>query len=155
MEFCPAAQYQAPTLSAGGGTSLNEAIEAGLDAIENRKALYKSHGISYYRPWLFVLTDGAPTDGYKEGMTMSRLKNAIESKKVVYMPMGIGANADTKKLQEYYPEATKAKIVLKADANHFKEAFVWLSASIAQVSHSYPTIATLPDLPGGLTVEIS
>lgn len=158
MEFCPAAQYYAPVLSAGGGTSLNEAIEAGLDAIENRKAIYKSQGIPYYRPWLFVLTDGAPTDGYKEDATKERLSKAIENKKVVYMPMAIGANADINKLQEYYPGSAKVKPVLKADANNFKEAFVWLSTSIAQVSHSDPTIASeisLPDLPGGITVGIA
>lgn len=158
MEFCPATQYHAPVLSAGGGISLNEAIEAGLDAIESRKTIYKSQGIDYYRPWLFVLTDGAPTDCYKENATMSRLRSAIENKKVVYMPMGIGANADIKKLQEYYPDSAKAKPVLKADANNFKEAFVWLSTSIAQVSHSDPTIAseiTLPELPGGITVGIA
>ena len=158
MEFSPAVQYQAPVLSAEGGTSLNAAIEAGLDAIENRKKIYRSQGISYYRPWLFVLTDGVPTDRDKEVPTMSRLKNAIENKKVVYIPMGIGFNADIEKLQEYYPETAKAKPVLKAEANAFKEAFVWLSTSISQVSHSDPTIAseiTLPDLPSGITIGIS
>lgn len=158
MEFRPAEQYQAPVLSAGGRTSLNVAIEAGLDAIENRKRIYKSHGIRYYRPWLFVLTAGVPTDRHKEGVTMSRLKNAIENKKVVYIPMGIGPNADIKKLQEYYPETAKAKPVLKAEANAFKEAFVWLSTSISQGFHSDPTIASeimLLELPSGITIGIS
>lgn len=139
MGFRPATEYQAPELIAGGGTSLNAAIEAGLDAIEERKTVYKSQGISYYRPWLFVLTDGAPTDTYKEETVMPRLQQAIEGKKVVYMPMGVGEAADIRKLQEYYPDSVQAKVVLKAAKNDFKEAFVWLSSSIAEVSHSDPT----------------
>ena len=62
VPFCPAANYSAPTLSAGGLTSMNEAVIAGLDAIEERKQLYRQLGCSYYRPWMFLLTDGEPTD---------------------------------------------------------------------------------------------
>ena len=153
--FRPATEYQAPQLEADGGTSLNEAIDAALDAIEARKAEYRAQGISYYRPWLFVLTDGAPTDTHREGATMQRLQQAIENKKVTYLPMGIGEYADTAKLQQYYPSSAKAKPVLKADAKNFKEAFVWLSASISVVSKSDPTVTDqvqLPPTPPEVTV---
>ena len=68
VPFCPAANYSAPTLSAGGLTSMNEAVIAGLDAIEERKQLYRQLGCSYYRPWMFLLTDGEPTDQNMEGL---------------------------------------------------------------------------------------
>ena len=131
------------------------AIDAALDAIEARKAEYRAQGISYYRPWLFVLTDGAPTDTHREGATMQRLQQAIENKKVTYLPMGIGEYADTAKLQQYYPSSAKAKPVLKADAKNFKEAVVWLSASISVVSKSDPTVTDqvqLPPTPPEVTV---
>lgn len=154
MGFRPATNYQAPSLSANGLTSLNEAIEAALDAIESRKAEYIAEGVSWYRPWLFVLTDGAPTDTERENAAKERLRKAINNKKVVYMPMGIG-HADTAKLQEYYPEVyvdeetgkPKAKIVLKANTSNFKEAFVWLSSSLTQVSNSDPNTSDSIDLP--------
>lgn len=157
MSFRPATEYQAPVLKAGGATALNEAIDAGLDMIENRKSEYRAQGIAYYRPWLFVLTDGAPTDISRESGSMSRLQHTIESKKVVYMPMGIGANADIRKLQQYYPDSVKIKPVLKAEASNFKEAFVWLSNSIAIVSHSDPEIASevsLPPVPENITLSV-
>lgn len=157
MGFRPAAKYEAPVMSAGGLTCLNEAIEAGLDAIESRKAEYKAQGVFYYRPWLFVLTDGAPTDSHKEAYVKDKLRSYISGKKVVYMPMGIGAGADTAKLQEYYPDETSAKIVLKADASNFKEAFVWLSQSLSVVSQSDPNVSdkvNLPPTPSIITVGI-
>ena len=155
--FRPASDYQAPILSAGGLTSLNEAIEVALDAIEARKAEYLNQGVSYYRPWLFILTDGAATDIDKEAYVKKRLRQYITDKKVVYMPMGIGIGADTNKLQDYYPEDTKAKIVLKANASNFKEVFVWLSQSLSVISQSDPNISkqvNLPPTPSMVTVGI-
>lgn len=157
MGFRPACDYEAPVLSAGGLTSLNEAIEAGLDAIEARKAEYKAQGVSYYRPWLFLLTDGAPTDKERETEARRKLRRAIENKKVVYMPMGIGDGADIAKLQSYYPEGTAAKTVLKANTSNFKEAFVWLSQSLSVVSKSDPNVSNqvqLPPTPSVITVGI-
>lgn len=157
MSFRPAADYEAPVISAGGLTSFNEAVQAALDAIENRKKEYKQQGVQYYRPWLFALTDGVPTDTKLESATKSQLQNAIRNKKVTYMPMGIGQGADTKKLQEYYPPEAPAKPVLKADAKNFKEAFVWLSASLSVISQSDPNTANqvnLPPTPSIITVGL-
>ena len=157
MSFRPAGEYEAPVLHASGLTALNEAIQTGLDAIEARKREYKQQGVSYYRPWLFVLTDGAPTDTNLEAAAKNKLQEAIRNKKVVYMPMGIGGGADTNKLQSYYPSEAPSKPVLKADAKNFKEAFVWLSTSIGVISQSDPIITdqvTLPPTPGMITVGI-
>lgn len=156
MGFRPATEYEAPVLSAGGLTSFNEAIQVALDAIEARKEEYRREGIQHYRPWLFVLTDGLPTDDSLESVAKDRIQNAIRNKKLTYMPMGIGA-ADTKKLQEYYPDEAAVKPVLKADSKNFKEAFVWLSNSIGVVSSSDPTTTDqvqLPPTPSMITVGI-
>lgn len=157
MGFRPASEYEAPVLQANGLTSFNEAIQIGLDAIEARKQEYRNQGVSYYRPWLFVLTDGAPTDTSLESATMDKLQNAIRNKKVTYMPMAIGKGADENKLRAYYPPELQAKPVLKADATNFKEAFVWLSASISVISQSDPNTASevnLPPTPSIITVGL-
>lgn len=158
QDFTPAIDYTAPVLSAGGLTVLNEAIDVALDTLEERKELYRQTGIDYYRPWLFILTDGSASDREKEDTTKSRLKSAIANNKVVYMPMGIGENnADILKLQEYYPNDAQTKTVLKADEKHFKEAFVWLSKSVIAISNSDPKVSDqvqLPPTPSIITVGV-
>lgn len=156
-EFSPATEYVSPELCAGGLTCLNEAINVSLDILEERKKLYTEIGIDYYRPWLFVLTDGVPTDVEKEKQAMTRLKNAIGENKVVYMPMGIGENAKIEKLQEYYPDDVTKKVVLKATASNFKEAFVWLSRSVAAIleSDAKPNSSVLlPPTPSIISVGV-
>ena len=157
MGFMPAVDYQAPKLAAGGLTSLNEAIDTALNALDDRKTLYRNIGMTYYRPWLFVLTDGEASDDEREGATKARLREYIEKKRVVYMPMGIGERANKEKLADYYPEDAEVRTVLSADAKSFKEAFVWLSNSISVISNSDPTVSkevTLPQTPSNITVGI-
>ena len=84
---------------------------------------------------------------------MARLKEAIENKKVTFFPMGIG-NANYKLLCEY----NNGGMVLKADAANFKEAFVWLSSSMAVLSKTSrgdgDSKFTMPPMPSGLTIEV-
>lgn len=60
QDFVTAEQFQPPTLTAGGVTHTGSGINLALDMIQNRKSKYRSNGISYYRPWVFMITDGEP-----------------------------------------------------------------------------------------------
>ena len=62
QDFVTADQFQAPRLQARGGTPMGAAVQQALDMLEARKRVYNDNGIAYYRPWLFLITDGAPTD---------------------------------------------------------------------------------------------
>ncbi len=61
-DFETADMFQPPTLSTTGDTPMGAAIMQGLDMLESRKGIYKQAGVAYYRPWVFLLTDGGPTD---------------------------------------------------------------------------------------------
>ena len=60
--FVTADEFRAPMLGAEGDTPMGAAIEKAIELIEERKATYKASGIGYYRPWIFLISDGAPTD---------------------------------------------------------------------------------------------
>ena len=127
-------------------TGMNEAIITALDILEERKALYRKLGTSYYRPWIFLLTDGNPTDFDYEAGAIQRLHEAITEHKVTFWPMAIGPAPDIQKLKNY----ANGGPVLKASASQFKEAFVWLSSSLSAVTNDENAPSPSPVL----TIEI-
>lgn len=135
VPFMPAENFTSPTYSAGGLTCMNEAILTALDSIEARKSDYRVSHIRYYRPWIFLLTDGYATDdeSYKSE-TLNRLQDYRNNKKINFFPMGIGESADYIALKEYAGNG----VVLKATEENFSDAFVWLSTSLSIISHSNP-----------------
>ena len=61
--FCPVEDARPPTLSAGGeGTPMVEAIQRGLAVIDEHKQSLRVGRHTYYRPLLYLITDGGPTD---------------------------------------------------------------------------------------------
>ena len=131
QDFITADQFQAPTLVANGTTKMSAGIDLALDKIEERKQMYRDNGIDYYRPWLFLLTDGAPTEEQEVVNSAStRLKQAESEKRVAAFSVGVeGADMDT--LTEMSP---RRPMMLKG--LEFKNMFVWLSQSMSRVSGS-------------------
>lgn len=154
LGFRSAEEYAAPVLTADGCTAFNQAINVALDALEEQKNKYRQIGMNYFRPWLFVLTDGYPTDPEYETDTRNRLQEFISRNKVNYIPMGIGS-ADIAHLQSYYPSDAEKKPVLKAEHSNFKQAFVWLSKSTIGASRSDMTMGKVESEPIPSTISLA
>ena len=65
IEFVTADNFEPPKLQVIGGTPMGEAINTAIDMVEERKDNYREHGIAYYRPWIFLITDGEPNDHWR------------------------------------------------------------------------------------------
>jgi uncharacterized protein YegL len=73
QDFVTADQFAPPTLTAPGiATSMGAGIQLALDLVQSRKAMYRANGITYYRPWIFLITDGSPTARPTSGSPFSR-----------------------------------------------------------------------------------
>lgn len=130
QDFVSADQFIPPVLSAEGYTPMGSAINLALDQLDDRKRVYKANGVSYYRPWVFLITDGAPSDHWKGAA--QRVKEAERDKKVAFFSVGV-QGADMAVLGQI---SIREPIQLKG--LNFRDMFVWLSASLSSVSRSSP-----------------
>jgi len=127
-EFTSAQNFRAPTLSVAGDTPMGQAIETGLSMLRTRKDTYKKNGISYYRPWVFLITDGGPTDSWSHAAQMVR--EGEQSDAFSFYAVGVeGAHFDTLR-------QISVKQPLKLKGLQFRELFAWLSSSLGSVSKS-------------------
>jgi uncharacterized protein YegL len=128
QDFVTVDQFEAPHLSAGGVTPMGNAINLALDMLQKRKEQYKSAGILYYRPWMFMITDGAPTDQWQQAA--KRVHKEEEARGMAFFAVGV-ANADMKTLAQI---AVRQPLLL--EGLKFTELFLWLSQSQKRVSAS-------------------
>ena len=132
QDFVTAEDFDPPTLTAQGLTHIGAAIHKALDITQTRKAQYRANGVAYYRPWIFMITDGEP-QGEQEGVVeqvAQRLKDDEANKRVAFFTVGV-ENANMTSLSQI---SVRAPIKLKG--LNFTEVFLWLSASMSAVSHS-------------------
>jgi uncharacterized protein YegL len=130
VDFVTAATFNPPALQAKGATPMGEAINLALDMVDQRKKKYREHGIAYYRPWIFLITDGEPTDQWKAAA--KRVHTGEQQKAVCFFAVGV-AGANMKILEEI---CVRKPLLLQG--LKFRELFSWLSNSQQAVSRSSP-----------------
>ena len=140
-DFTTVQTFIAPEITIGTDTPMGTAIERGLELLDQRKASYKSNGISYYRPWVFLITDGSPTDSVSKATQL--IREGEDRKHFMFFAVGVeGADFNTLKM-------ISVREPLKLKGLDFRTLFQWLSSSLSSVSKSKTDeVVTLPNPTG-------
>lgn len=152
LGFRSGMDYKVPTLTAGGLCSFNAAVNYALDTIDQRKQLYCEWGIFWYRPWIFVLSKGYPTDDYFGDATRSRIDDYVKNKKVHFVSLSVSKDI-TPILESYFPHGS----VLEFENGSISDIFPWLMASLnaPQYAHITDGVYQYPPLPNGFNSTVS
>lgn len=130
QDFVTIDEFSPPRLNADGVTPMGEAIEYALDFMEQRKEIYKNNGVQYYRPWVFLITDGAPTDSWQNAA--QRIREMEAQRRMLFFAVGV-AGADMNKLRQI---ALPERPPVLLNGLDFTSMFQWLSTSMKRVSGS-------------------
>ena len=128
---------------------MGAAILQGLEMLEARKSTYRHNGVGYYRPWVFLITDGAPTDTWQFAAEKVRAGDNPERKAFSFFAVGV-EGADMAKLAAI---CSPDRPPLKLKGLSFRELFTWLSSSLGGVARSQPgQLVALPPPSGWSSV---
>ncbi len=123
--------FEPPLLEASGRTPLGAALELGLATLRERKDRYKDNHVNYFRPWMFIITDGEPTDAWEEAA--EHVVAAEKAGSVIVFAVAVeGANVEVLKA------ICHNNSPLALQGLKFREFFQWLSQSTRQGSQGSP-----------------
>lgn len=134
-QFSSPDHFIKPTLTATGDTPMGKAVVTALELLKERKVQLSRQGIPQYRAWVFLITDGGPTDERHAvwNEAIQQLKEGEGKRSFMFFAVGVkGANFE--KLKQLSPERPPIQL----DGLRFRDLFQWLSASQKMVSSSQP-----------------
>ena len=158
QDFVPLPKLENHVLTADGVTPMIEAVRLAMDKVEQRKNMYKQGNTPYHRPWIFIFTDGAPTD--EKGNLLDTdndvnwlslvrdFQEAYDGKHLSGYGVAVGSNANVNALAQLVGKGR----VFGIDECSFEAMFAFLveSMAVATISkgNSMPSIA----LPSGVVM---
>ena len=130
-----------PTLTTKGSTKMVDGIREGIQMVEARKQWYKDCGLSHFRPWVVMITDGYPNSDQDVDAIEKEIAQQEGGRHLMFMPIGV-KGADFSLLERIANTAKPAMI----DGLKFEAFFDWLSKSMEAVTAANPGDAVdMPD----------
>ncbi len=125
----PLADFEPPTLTASGNTYLGEALHELNDAIDADFRPRSEESGGDYKPLVFLLTDGQPTDSWQ--MQAKVLRQRTVGRVAHIVALGCGPDVDTQMLKDIGDTALHMSEV---DPELLHSFFKWVSASVGTAS---------------------
>jgi len=130
QDFTPIIQMQPVVLSADGLTAMGAGINLAIDKVKERTRFYASLGVPCFKPWIFMITDGVPTDDIEHAARrIEEEENKGSHGKLKFFALGI----------ERYDKETLFKLtkrVMELTTTDFTGIFNWMSESMVAISVS-------------------
>jgi uncharacterized protein YegL len=124
--------FKMPTLEAQGSTQLVNGVKEAILKVQNRKNWYRKTGQPYYRPFIFLITDGEPDADQNLEELMFEVNEGVNERKFLFFPIGV-QEANMEKLKSIaHPSAPPMRL----RGLKFVEFFQWLSNSVGIITKS-------------------
>ena len=115
--------FQMPPVKASGTTALGDALSLLARQIDTEVTKTTADVKGDWKPLVFIMTDGAPTDNWQKGLAEFQKR-----KTGIVVACAAGQGADTKTLKQI----TECVVQLDtADSSTIKAFFKWVSASVS------------------------
>src|SRR5579859_999505 len=155
MPMVPIGQFVPPQLSASGTTSLGGALHLLNESLDHDILQNQPGRKGDYKPLVFLLTDGMPTDHWET--ERDRLRQRSASGPLNIIGLAIGDDADEGVIREFASVTMKMQ---DATSENLHQFFAWVSASIKTTSQAAGSPnaganqVTLPPPPPGVVVSL-
>ena len=148
-----------PILNIGGVTNLVAGMNKAIELVTDRKNFYKSNGEQYYRPFIVLFTDGAPTNTPEEIEELDQnIQKLSDEKRFIFLPFGVDG-ADMQLLAKLAAQTADERLknigtaFAMKDVTKFTEVFQFVSASISGIMEKGGTQAV--QLPTSVATPIT
>ena len=131
QEFSPIEYMKPVELQASGVTYMNEALETAINMVTERSRFYRRAGAEPYKPWIVLISDGAPMDTSIDEMA-NKINELVEQEKLSFWSLAVeGADMDVL-------HKLSGRRVLKLAGHDFSGFLDWANKSMRAVSQSSP-----------------
>jgi uncharacterized protein YegL len=142
QNFTPISEMTPVTLQATGSTAMGAGIDTAIDMVKERNRFYNGLGTPVFKPWIFMITDGAPTDSIENAIRRIQEEESKGSHgKLKFFALGVAG----------YDKNTLFRLtnrVMELRDTDFSGIFNWMSESMVAISVSRVNAeAPLPQLP--------
>lgn len=125
--------------ASGGETKLGEAINTGLELLDNKLSFYRNFNINHYKPSLVIMTDGEATDtttlkhSSEKVLKRVAIPNAKEGLKLFFLAIG---DEECEKTFDMFNKNDKAHLYTNLDVYQFMDSFSRSVSSQSRIAYS-------------------